>query len=254
MPLSASDLTREERFLLRRILEIQGRVLRSGQRAFTSFIPPGLLPVVEGELVKGHPKPQIFRVSSSAEYAMIGFDPDEKEIEVEDYPIVVLEIGDVGGLSHRDILGSAMHLGIKRETFGDIFLSEASAFLVSTENMAAFLMENLRRIGNREILLKQQPLSVLDHLEEGGEAKRLVVASTRLDLLISRAFNLSRGDAQALFTRGRVKLNHMMTTQYKQSAQPDDLISVRGYGRLRLEAVAGTTRKGNLSIEITLYR
>lgn len=50
-------------------------------------------------------------------------------------------------MSHRDILGSLMGLGLRRETLGDIIVGEKDGTVVCLKKVADFIVENLTSVG-----------------------------------------------------------------------------------------------------------
>ena len=50
-------------------------------------------------------------------------------------------------LSHRDILGSLMALGIKRETVGDILIEEGRAVVFVCGDVKEYILNQVEKIG-----------------------------------------------------------------------------------------------------------
>ena len=73
--------------------------------------------------------------SEDAERVILGFFPDFLTPDVQDFPVTPLKISNVGGLNHRDVLGSVLGLGIKREMVGDIYF-DADTAVIMCENTA----------------------------------------------------------------------------------------------------------------------
>jgi len=104
-------------------------------------------------------------------------------------------------LTHRDFLGALMSLGVRRETLGDIVVTDKSAYLFCLETVADFLCAELREV--RKTPVRCERTAVPDSLlTPEPEERELVVASKRADALIAAVYKLSRSEAQALFSRG----------------------------------------------------
>lgn len=86
-----------------------------------------------------------------------------------------------------------------------------------------------------------------------GEEVRDTVSSLRLDAVVAGGFRLSRGTAAELIGMGRVKLRHLPEERPDARVAPGDAISVRGYGRLTVDAVGLPNRKGRLPLTMTRY-
>ncbi len=152
-------------------------------------------------------------------------------------------------LSHRDILGSVLSLGIERDAVGDIImLGEHSALLFCTEKIYPYLEASLERVANDKVKLSSASLFELDIPE-----KRLVpindtVASPRLDCIVSSLTDLSREKAQAIIKAGLCLVNYLPEERVDAYVEPPAVISVRGYGKFKVIAFGGETKKGRLRL------
>lgn len=156
-------------------------------------------------------------------------------------------------LTHRDILGALMALGIKRETLGDIICGDSSATLVCLPELGSYISESLTKAGRAGITASVISLDELPSREESLTIKTETVASLRLDVVLSAAFNLSRTKASALIAANRVSVNHQPCLHPSKELAEGTLISVRSMGRAKLTEVGGTSKKGRIFIKIGLY-
>ena len=101
--------------------------------------------------------------------------------------------------------------------------------------------------------LEQIPLSALEAPEQKTKQIRGTVSSLRLDGIVAEGFALSRSRAAEVITAGKTELNYTLCTKPDRLVAEGDVISVRGLGKMRLEAVGGNTKKGRISIEICRY-
>ena len=157
-----------------------------------------------------------------------------------------------GTLTHRDLLGSLMNAGVTRDCIGDLLVHEDFCDILCLEETAPFLLENVSRAGRETLrleLLSAPPAAP----EEKAELFRDTVASLRLDAVLSSACRLSRGAAAELIAAGRVKLNDFECTKADRSVEAGDVLSVRGHGRMVLEAVEGLSRKGRIVIVVKRF-
>ena len=58
-------------------------------------------------------------------------------------------------LSHRDVLGALMGLGIKREQIGDLLITLGMVKIICTTKMADFILQNLTQIGSAKVFLSR---------------------------------------------------------------------------------------------------
>jgi len=156
-------------------------------------------------------------------------------------------------LSHRDILGALMALGIERETIGDIVLNAAFAVFVCLPELSGYIIENFTKAGRVGLEVSAIGLDELPAREEELIIKTDTVASLRLDAVLSSAFGISRANAAELIASGRVSLNHQACLRTDKEVTEDSMLSVRGLGRARLMEISGVSRKGRTFIRIGIY-
>ena len=155
-------------------------------------------------------------------------------------------------LTHRDYLGAAMAQGIERELLGDIVVKPESAYLFCEERIAPYLMERLTQA--RHTALQSE---IAPSLPEGAlfETKRLSVqvSSQRADALIARVYRLSRAEAQALFPAGKVFVSGRLCESPGYAPKAGDILSVRGFGRIRYVGIESLSKKGKENTAVELY-
>ncbi len=155
-------------------------------------------------------------------------------------------------LSHRDFLGALLHLGLERDCLGDLLLQDQSAYLFCLKSPAALITQELSKV--RHTAVRVQAAAVLPE----GLAPRLqplshTVLSPRADAVIAAVFHLSRSAATALFPAEKVQLDGRLCTAPSAVLQPGVLVSVRGFGRFRLDEVGPPNKKGRLRLLLSLY-
>lgn len=154
-------------------------------------------------------------------------------------------------LTHRDVLGSLMGLGIERELIGDIVVREQGAYIFCVQKMADFILGALTRIGSTDVdcVLSSPPDGPLRATRD----IRLQVSSPRLDAVIAHLFHLSRGDAQSLFRQGRVMVDDVVCERPDCTLKAGQVLSVRGHGRAQYKGIEGQSKKGRQIICMSLY-
>lgn len=160
---------------------------------------------------------------------------------------------DVGALNHRDYLGSLMGLGITRENIGDILVSESGAFVFVRNDIADYIMNNLDKIGRHGVKTELCECAEADIPEPKTKEIKGTVSSLRLDAVLSLAAGISRARAAEMISQELVSLNWETANSASQKVSEGDLISARGFGRVRLAEVGGITRKGRTGITVLKY-
>ncbi|MDP4118940.1 MAG: YlmH/Sll1252 family protein [Bacillota bacterium] len=188
-----------------------------------------------------------------AERKVIGCFPNDYDYDETLFPISILKLtpSEPEGLTHRDYLGSLIGLGIKRECVGDIVINKDVAYLFCTEEIQKFILLNLKRIGNRSVIVQEccQP----EIPEKKFKRASGTVASPRIDCVLGFAMNTSRSRAEEFIKGGKVMINYTETDSVSQKLKPGDTVSVRGFGKFLYAESNGNTKKGRLKIEIDIY-
>lgn len=156
-------------------------------------------------------------------------------------------------LNHRDYLGSVLALGIKREKIGDINVFDDGAEIILSSDIADYVLNNLEKIKHTSI--KRAIIDINDSREKIQEykEKRVNVASLRLDSVVGAAINMSRSKAVDIIRGGDVKLNHFPMQESAHKVNPNDIISVKGFGRYKIDEITGLTKKDRITIIIKQY-
>ena len=155
-------------------------------------------------------------------------------------------------LTHRDILGALMHLGMERSRLGDIAVTEEEALIFCSEAFAQVICDELRQVRHTSVVCSVCDAKELDY-EPKLQRSRSSIASVRLDALIAAAFHESRSSLLGLIEGGKVFVNGKQVTSNAFIPKENDIISVRGMGRFRFSGQEGTSKKGRIWVSIDLF-
>lgn len=81
-----------------------------------------------------------------------------------------------------------MGCGIKRETVGDIYVSEGSCDFLVTREILPYLLQNFLSAGRTKLHVEQLPIDQIRVPEQKVKAVRDTVSSLRLDGVVSSGF------------------------------------------------------------------
>ncbi|WP_409305348.1 RNA-binding protein [Peribacillus sp. SCS-155] len=237
----------EEKEFIDQSLQWIGRVKETYSQKLTDFLDPREQQILVALL--GHDqevKLELFGGHPQAERKRALLYPDYITPEQEDFSISLIEIKypvKFVTIEHRQVLGTLMSLGIKREKFGDILVSGQRVQFLAAGEIESYLFANLEKIGKATVSMKKVALEEAIVAEEVWDESTFTVSSMRLDTVISSILNLSRQKAQTLITSGKVKLNHKQTEHISEECREGDTISVRGFGRCSILSIEGKTKK-----------
>lgn len=155
-------------------------------------------------------------------------------------------------LSHRDVLGALMNLGIERDVVGDILVRDKECYFFCLENMKEYICQTLKKIRHTNVVCEEA-----DGLPEAFAPVRKreehMIASERCDALLSKVYHLSRGKCIPLFQEKRVFVNSSQFENNSGTLKEGDIVSVRGFGKFVYLGVVRETKKGRVTVAIEKY-
>ncbi len=155
-------------------------------------------------------------------------------------------------ISHRDILGALMGLGIRREKIGDIVVQSGRAtFFIKTE-LAQYVSSQLEKVGREGVEFSEIGAD-LTAAAPKLLTRGVTASSLRLDVLVGECANLSRSKAQAAVRGGLVYVNSLPVDKCDVKLSSGDKISVRGSGKFIVEFDGELSKKGKYKITISKY-
>ncbi len=251
-------MTNEDLLLKKRLTELAEKAYAKGTYTFTTFLglaEQDILSRLEREIQ--HVPKTLFGGAEGCQRVMVRFGDEELCGYDMPFPIVCLKAAPTAPkyadkLTHRDILGALMNLGITREQVGDIVLRDNVAYIFATEKIAPFIADHLTKAKHTQLTC-----TVVDELPEGAlftlETRQCVVASERIDGIVAHVYKYSRSQVGELFRSGKIFLNGRCCENTSAILKEGDTVSVRGEGRFIYRGVLRATKSGNCSIEIDLY-
>ena len=244
---AARASTEDEKLLARRLCDLSERADRSGVICSTAFLSPAEQEFCRTVAPLLPCPPELDGGFDGAERAVARFG------EYGERPVAGLLLEHKTPLGHRDVLGSALGLGLERSVIGDIVAGETASRLVVLRTSLAFLLASFDRAGKVRLEVRELPLEEFAPPERKTERRVVSLASPRLDALVAGAWGLSRDEAQSQLTRGLVQLNHRPALDHSKQVKQGDTVSLRGRGKLVVGETLGESRRGRLRIEIEKY-
>ena len=156
-------------------------------------------------------------------------------------------------LTHRDILGSLMGLGVTRERVGDILVSSHSADIIAAPSLRDFFLREWEQAGRVKLTVTEIERNELCVPKAQVKVIRDTVSSLRLDAVAATAFSMSRGRASELIAAGRINLDHVPCLKADKPVVEGAVITARGFGKAKLTQVGGLSKKGRIGITIERY-
>lgn len=171
------------------------------------------------------------------------------ELNIPKRDIDIFKFDSNSTIKHSDVLGSLLGLGIERKKIGDILIGKKYTYFFVKNEISNFIEISLNKISKYNISLERvEKISTLPKKEY--IYKNIFVASPRIDNIVSSFCNVSRSVAKDKIKSGDVKVNFAVEYRPHFEVNAKDLISVRKFGRFRIEEFKRKTKKGNIVLSI----
>ena len=245
-----------EEVFVKKVLDYLDQVQYKQRLILTQFLDPYHQSIVKS--VIGHQdEVQVLEnggfIHSESQRMIIA--PYFYEIEKEDFEIVVCKIiyaKNFEKLTHRDILGALMSIGIKRELFGDIVEKDKDFYLAVDLHIYEYLKDHLSMIKRSKVKFVEWDEEI--EVKNDYLVKSFIVSSFRLDKIISSFYKISRQKAAEFIRAGHVKVNHKPVEQINYLCNNKDIISFKKHGRVMFVDCNKQTRSDNYVVEGYFYK
>lgn len=250
------DQTKQDEYLKSNIQNLIESANFKGYPRFSHFLDEHEFGIASSVVRKsGYKNFSFFGGTNECDRLMLGIFPDEYQPSDEYFPIVPLKLvfSDKNAkVSHRDVLGSLMGLSIKRETVGDIIVSDGYAIVFADFDIVSFLKLNLDKIGRYNVEIKEpnenEIVKTVSFKEITG-----TVSSLRLDCVISLIGNKSRTVSAEIIKSGRVRVNSIENENVSSLVKENDVISIKGMGKFVVLGDFRKTKKDRYFLKINQY-
>lgn len=214
----------------------------------TDFLQPSQLAILK-KLCPGQVK--TFGGYRTSEKQRAFITPDYFEPQAADFNVALFEISypqRFASLTYSQILGSLANSGVEISTFGDIVTDGAGRWqFFGKKELTAFFTGQITRIGKAAVKVQKIELGQLLPVFDDSQNFDLVAASMRLDALVGKLAGLPRARSKAMINQGFVQVDFLPANRPDAQVVVGNTLSIRHYGRWRLEAVQ-ETRKGRLRV------
>ena len=239
----------EERPFIDQVLSWKENVERTYQPKLTDFLDPRQRRIVNILIPDTNDELKVLDNGGGedTERRRMFIAPFYEPIDETDFQLTLIETvfpEKFVSISHKDVLGAFLSLGIVREKLGDIVIKDGTIQLVVAHEIALYVIMNLTQIKRATVRFSEQPMSKRIPNQEQWFQSTQTVTSLRLDNVIKEIYNISRKDARQAISKQLVKVNFKIVDDAKFIVEEGDLISFRGKGRSKLVDILGETRKG----------
>lgn len=247
----------ENREVVARVIDQADQAIKTWEVVPTDFLSPPEMAEVqqafsrlsEVQLVSWGGYPQ-------AERQRLAIARTELPLDSTQVEIAALEIAGnflFDQASHRDFLGALLGTGLVRDKVGDIVvLGERGAQAIAVPELVEFLELHLNQVRSVPVKTRRIELAELKVREPKKKELTTVEASLRLDAIASAGFGMSRNKMADLIHSGDVRVNWKEITSASQAVKANDLIAIRGKGRIEVGEIA-VTKKDRYRVQLTRF-
>ncbi len=248
----------EEQILKGRLSDLAKRAYQQNLYTYSNFLSPAELTVLEdirSDISYIHF--ETFGGNELCERQVVGFGSEEEFGYPGEFPIIVVKVTPLlakfsDDLNHRDFLGSLMHLGIERDTLGDILIKDNTAYIFCLERIGEYIRDELTKVKHTNVKCEITDTNIPALTPKLIDIE-FPVASLRLDGIIASLLKCSRKESLSFFEEKRVTLNGRVTGRNSITLKDGDIFSIRGHGKYIFDHAGGNTRKGKVYVHIKKY-
>lgn len=251
--IKSSYMVNEDKEKLIKAIDILENGMKYYQIRYTNFLSPSVYEIIKDYYIPDDFKVEFLGGINKSERKIASIRPFYEDIDIKDLPIIAIEIEyseKFSNITHRDVLGSLMSLGIKRETIGDIYIHDSFCHIIILKSIYEFLRINLKRLRKVNVKIKEISLKDIKFDEPDFNLIKTTISTNRLDTIIAKGFAIDRKTSKRKVNNMKVKVNHKVVDKPHESIKEEDLISVKGLGRIILFKINGLSRKDRLRIII----
>lgn len=250
---------KEEHPFIDLVLSWRTSVERSYQSKLTDFLDPREQQIMKTliDSSNGEIQTKYYGGGKNAERMRAIIAPFYEEINGQSFQLTLMQASfnqKFISLSHGDVMGAFLSLGVTRDKLGDIFVADGIFQIIMAKEIADYVAVNLTSVKNGRVHLIEKPFSTLLEKEWNWIESEKTVSSLRLDTILRSIYNISRKDATNLVEKKQVKVNFKTVDDGKLPLLEGDLLSVRGKGRSKFVQKEGRTRKKNWRIKVAFLK
>ena len=243
-------------YICKRFIDLSKQANRKGIVTFSDFLTVNEQQILQQNRTKLESEYQMSGGYDYAERQMVAFIPDALFYEW-DYPMQCVRIRPAypkfaEKLTHRDVLGALMSLGIERSKLGDLIVNDTEMFFFAKEEIVPYILEQLTSVRHTVVTLEAEQegnINYVPHFEE----KEAIVTSNRLDAVIAAICNISRSASLRMIQEGKIFVNGAESLHNTYYCKQGDVLSIRGFGKIRFGETLGVTKKDRIRFSYRIF-
>ena len=139
----------------------------------------------------------------------------------------------------------------KHSSYAKDFLVSRATIIKDVEEYLLTNLGELTRFSKAQIETKQ--ISELEPSEVITQKLQIIIPQMRLDCIVSESIRCSRTNVSEIIKQERVFVNHKLETKNSKILHEQDMITIRGKGRFKINNIISRTKKDKIVLEIEKY-
>lgn len=252
----------ENKLLIAKVIDKYEFAKTRNKITYTDFLNISEISVIKKILKEENVPNYIFYgVKAEPDRSILIFYPEKFSIDmIEKNYEKILEIIRIRlpsniSYEHREFLSGIMKLGIKREKFGDIIVTDFGADVIVLSEISNILLNDLKQLTRfKKSEISIENIKNLSYCEVEFENLNIIVSSIRLDNFVAELAKCSRGNAETIIKEGKVFINSINEFKDSKKINIGDIITIRGKGKFIFDSIEKETKSGRLLINIKKYK
>lgn len=251
---------KEEKILISNIIDKAYKFEKENKLLYTNFLNLNELTLLSNVLNELHVKYYIYSINNYINKKCIFFLPDyiynhDNEFFNQYINCIKIIPNVKGKLLHKDYMGAIYSLGLKNEMIGDIFAFEDASYVFCMSSVTNYICDNLFKIANQEVKMEVISLEKdeIKELKNNFLEREYIVASMRVDAILSVVYNFSRNEVKEKIIKGDLYINDKNIFYPNTLLKSNDIISFKRCGKIRLGEIIRTTKSDNLVLSVFKY-
>ncbi len=238
---------KDEQSFIDKILGFNDWVITSSRPKLLDFLTPREQMIVQSLVAREELLVAVFYPDNDhVERKRCIIAPNVYQQSEQDFAVVAFRLeyaAKFANLTHKHVLGTLMSLGVDRGKFGDIYVHDGTIDIIAVKEFSDFVAANVDRVGPAAVRVSPIDLAAVKVVVEAWQERVILVSSLRLDALIAEILRVSRQKSQQIIDKEKVKVNWQSALDNSFEVGVDDILSIRGFGRVKILQIDGQTKK-----------
>lgn len=159
-----------------------------------------------------------------------------------------------GEYEHRNYLSALIKIGIERSKIGDILVDNDGADIIIFNANKEFVKHALMELTRfKKSRFEEVDIENVRNKIDNFEDMTIIVASMRIDNIVSELARCSRSGADEYITDERVLVNYETVLKGSKIVENGDVVTIRGKGKFIIDGLVRNTRNDRYVLKVRKY-